>query len=757
MQSYNKVNEKQNKSWNNSIFFLSLQTKTNESTNESYFPVKKSMGIGWLVMFQYWLKYHKWMVSLCLMGLSLTSTAQVKTTDIEQLKKDMYRLYSKSDSIQQFLQVTNRLIEISKQTNNEDMLYRAWSNQATLLSVFGKREQALDVVREMAEYARKNDSKYGLFASTYTNAHIFSALRLERQAEEQFLRCINYKEQFLPNQNIAVVYLGLAKIYHNQGKKNKVLEMVEKTLQQPDLLPEQRVQALSYKCIAATMGKENKEEFNRYYAELEKARKETGISMSLSWRADVFHADYNGEYEKMLEVAQKIKNKQDRLQLTARAYKKLERWEEAYDLLVEYKRYTDSINSAEARNIAINHSLALDAARAENEAKDLKLKNQELELEHITDELEQRRLEEEALNLSLENQSIELRNREIELQNAAVKLENDSLDRYNKDLQLSEWASKMEAQKQTEHAHHVFMIMLAIIGTLVIASLTFILYRRNKHSKEIETAYGKLEDAYNKLEETTTAKERIESELRIAREIQMGMVPHVFNAFPKELGIDLYASMTPAKEVGGDLYDFFLKDKKLYVCVGDVSGKGVPASMTMAVAVNLFRSEAKEGVKPAHIATRINDTLSVDNGNSIFVTMFIAEIDVETGRMDFCNAGHNPPVIVNNQLKPDDPNRSYFINMESNAPVGLWPELEYIGESIDNIKGYTLLVYTDGLTEAENDMQEHHGEERLLGLMKKDEFVNAESTVNMILSDVATHVGSADQSDDLTILCLKIG
>ena len=125
--------------------------------------------------------------------------------------------------------------------------------------------------------------------------------------------------------------------------------------------------------------------------------------------------------------------------------------------------------------------------------------------------------------------------------------------------------------------------------------------------------------------------------------------------------------------------------------------------------------------------------------------------------MDFCNAGHNPPVIVNNQLKPDDPNRSYFINMESNAPVGLWPELEYIGESIDNIKGYTLLVYTDGLTEAENDMQEHHGEERLLGLMKKDEFVNAESTVNMILSDVATHVGSADQSDDLTILCLKIG
>ena len=714
------------------------------------------MGIGVLVMRRYWLKYHKWMVSLCFLSLSLSATAQVKTPDVEQLKKDMYRLFNKGDSLEQYLQVTNQLIDISKQTNNEDLLYRAWTNQATILSVHGRREEALDVVKEMSEYARKNDSKYGLFASTYTNAQIFSGLRMERQAEEQLLRCIDYKEQYLPHHNIAVVYLGLAKIYHNQGKKDKVLEMVEKTLHEPDLLPQQLVQALSYKCIAATMGVEDKEEFNRYYAELEKARKETGISMSLSWRADVCHADYNGEYEKMLELAQKMKSKQDRMQLTARAYKKLERWEEAYDLLVEYKRYSDSINSAEARNIAINHSLALDAARAENEAKDLKLKNQELELEHITDELEQRRLEERALNLSLENQSIELLNREIELQNAAVKLENDSLDRYNKDLQLSEWASKMEAQKQTEHAHHVFMIMLAIIATLVIASLAFILHRRNKHSKEIETAYGKLEDAYNQLEETTTAKERIESELRIAREIQMGMVPHVFDAFPKELGIDLYASMTPAKEVGGDLYDFFLKDKKLYICVGDVSGKGVPASMTMAVAVNLFRSVAKEGFTPAQIAMQINKTLSVDNENSIFVTMFIAEIDLETGRMDFCNAGHNSPVIVNNQLKPGNPNRAKYIDMESNAPVGLWPELEYVGERIDNIKGYTLLVYSDGLTEAENEEQEQHGEERLLKLMREDEFVNTKSTVNMILNDVATHVGSADQSDDLTILCLKI-
>ena len=696
------------------------------------------------------------MACLLLLVVSVTVTAQEKTADIEQLRKDMYRLFNKPDSIQQFFQVTDQLIEVSKQANNEELLYKAWGNQAIMLSSNGNREQALEIIKTMTDYARKNDSKFGLFASMQANAQVASGLKMEDQAEKLLLSCISYKEQYLPHLNIAPIYLGLAKIYHNRHLKDKAFEMADKALQEPDLIPEHRIQALTFKCMIAAMEKVDVEQFNRYYAELDKARQETGIYTNLGRRVDVHHAELNGDFEKMLVLARGLKNKIDRLITTHLAYRKLGRWREAYNTHVALKKYSDSINSLEARTNALNQSHALDAARAENEAKDLKLKNQQLELEHISDELAQRRLEEEALSLTLENQSIELRNRDIELQNAAVKLENDSLDRYNKDLQLSEWESKMEAQKQSEHAHHVFMVMLAIIAVLVISALGFILYRRNKHSKEIESAYGKLEDAYNQLEETTTAKERIESELRIARDIQMGMVPHEFNAFPKEFGIDLYASMTPAKEVGGDLYDFFLKDKKLYVCVGDVSGKGVPASMTMAVAVNLFRSVAKEGFKPAQIAMRINDTLSVDNENSIFVSMFIAEIDLETGRMDFCNAGHNSPILVNNRQKPGSPDRAHYIKMESNAVAGLWPELEYVGESIDNIKGYTLLLYTDGLTEAENAKLEQHGEERLLALMRNEEFVNAESTVDRILADVADHVGGADQNDDLTILCLRI-
>ena len=701
------------------------------------------------------------MIYLLFLLLSLSATAQQENRDIEELRTTMYRLYN-TDSIEKFMAATDRLKALSRKTGDEQTFYKAWCNQA--LFTFRKidRNKGLDLVKEIKSFAEQEDSKYGLYSATAANVTILSSMQQPQLAEKGYYECIDYLHRYFPNESAAVAYVGLCRINHNSKDYQKVLELARKGLQEPNLQPIHRQTLNSYICIALSKlyivdGIINEEEFEKAYQEW----KQTQVNMVDD--SDVYrvveynHARIKKDYKRALEIAKTIVSPQVRLAFIASANYLLGDYKAAYNTHKRYKKVSDSVSALEVRKMAAEHSLQLDLARSENEKKDLNLANQALKLEHISDELDQKRLEEEALNLSLENQRIELENRDIELQNAAVKLKNDSLDRHNKDLQLSEWASKMEAQEQKEHAQHVFMTMLAIIAALVIASLAFILHRRNKHSKEIETAYGKLEDAYNKLEETTTAKERIESELRIAREIQMGMVPHVFNAFPKELGIDLYASMTPAKEVGGDLYDFFLKDKNLYVCVGDVSGKGVPASMTMAVAVNLFRSVAKEGFTPAHIATQINDTLSADNENSIFVTMFIAKIDLETGRMDYCNAGHNPPVMVNNQLEPGNPNRSYYIEMESNAPVGLWPELEYIGESIDNIKGYTLLIYSDGLTEAENEEQEQHGEERLLELMRKDEFVNAESTVNMILGDVATHVGSADQSDDLTILCLKIG
>ncbi len=190
----------------------------------------------------------------------------------------------------------------------------------------------------------------------------------------------------------------------------------------------------------------------------------------------------------------------------------------------------------------------------------------------------------------------------------------------------------------------------------------------------------------------------MESELRIARDIQMSMVPSVF---PNVEGLDMYASMTPAKEVGGDLYNFLWKGDMLYFCIGDVSGKGVPASLFMTLATRGFLSLASTGKTPAEIATRLNVELSDNNEMGMFVTMFICMYDLKQGRVEYCNAGHNPPVIGNAE------GQYAFLDVkEANAPIGLWPDLEYVGEEMDLPSGGIMLLYTDGLNEAENRQQE---------------------------------------------------
>ncbi len=226
---------------------------------------------------------------------------------------------------------------------------------------------------------------------------------------------------------------------------------------------------------------------------------------------------------------------------------------------------------------------------------------------------------------------------------------------------------------------------------MILVTTFFIIYTwyRRKAAKRLEAAHTELQKAYYQLEETTAAKERIESELRIARDIQMSMVPGVF---PERKDLDMYAKMTPAKEVGGDLYGYVMQGNGLYFCVGDVSGKGVPASLFMAQSARLFRTFAVEGMMPADIAFRMNNALAENNDRNMFVTMFIGLLHLDTGRLDYCNCGHNAPVID-----------GQFLKMEYvNQPLGLWADDPFNGESIDNIDGCQLLIYTDGLNEAEN-------------------------------------------------------
>ena len=327
-------------------------------------------------------------------------------------------------------------------------------------------------------------------------------------------------------------------------------------------------------------------------------------------------------------------------------------------------------------------------------------------------------------------------------------------------IQVKDSVSGVETRNQLNEMNTLFQVdelkmaqakaqfrnTLIIIGIVVTALVIFLIFRMIA-ARKLKKAHNELLVAYDQLEETTTAKERIESDLRIARNIQMGMVPHTF---PQRDDVDLYASMTPAKEVGGDLYGYYLTGDKLYFALGDVSGKGVPASLFMAQATRLFRTLAAQEMMPAEIATRINDALSgEDNETSMFVTMFLGLVDLKTGHLAFCNAGPNPPVLIGDGT-------TEFVEMIPNCPIGLWPGFEFEGEEIEDITNRPLFVYTDGLNEAENRQQEQFTDERLLEILQTTPFESSQQTVEMLREQVEAHRDGAEPNDDLTMLCVKV-
>ena len=309
------------------------------------------------------------------------------------------------------------------------------------------------------------------------------------------------------------------------------------------------------------------------------------------------------------------------------------------------------------------------------------------------------------------------------------------------DTELSLTYAENEVKEQQLAKDRLLLILGAVIALIVIGFLTFIAYRRSKHMKHLEQVNRQLQQAYDQLEVTTKAKERIESELRIARDIQRRMLPHVF---PKRKDIDLYAMMTPAKEVGGDLYGYALLGDELYFCVGDVSGKGVPAALLMAEVTRMFRTLVDGHLTPEMIATRLNHALAENNDQGMFVTMFIGLINLKSGHMEFCNAGHNPPLLD-----------GQYMEVEPNAPIGLWEDLVYEGEEVDNMHGKTLFVYTDGISEAENSRKEQFGDKRLQALLQHD-LGSARQTSETIHKAVEDFVGEAEPSDDLTKMCIKM-
>ncbi len=261
---------------------------------------------------------------------------------------------------------------------------------------------------------------------------------------------------------------------------------------------------------------------------------------------------------------------------------------------------------------------------------------------------------------------------------------------------------------------------------------------------------GSLKSYIAELQTTTAARERIVSELSIARQIQFGMLPHIFPPYPNLPNVELFATLTPAKEVGGDLYDFFADGDTLYFMVGDASGKGVPASLLMAVTSSLFRSMAKHLKDPAKVLESMNNSISEKNDACMFITLFVGALNIKTGELLYSNAGHNAPILIRDR-------EAKFIDVTPNIPLGIMADMEFTSHKMRITPDDMLFLYSDGLTEAESGTKELYSNERLLGeLSSLGENTSPREVLERVIKSVQNFVQESEQSDDLTMLALKL-
>ena len=245
--------------------------------------------------------------------------------------------------------------------------------------------------------------------------------------------------------------------------------------------------------------------------------------------------------------------------------------------------------------------------------------------------------------------------------------------------------------------------------------------------------------------------ESIKGDLAVAREIQQAILPRVFPPFPENVGeLDIAALMNAAKDVGGDFYDFFrIDDDRIGFVIADVSGKGVPAAIFMAVSRTLIRATGIRGVIPSECITYSNDLLSKESANYMFVTVFYGIYNIKTGEVSYTNAGHNPPYL----MKADGTVEQ--LPLSKDIVVGALDDFQFSEETLQLEHGDTLLLYTDGVTEATNENDEEFGEKRLEDTLKDVSQQNCQQIINAVKANVKTFAGKAEQSDDITLLAIK--
>ena len=606
---------------------------------------------------------------LLLMLLLLAASAagvraeEVLPAKLQKLTDEAYRCYSNRET-DNYFEAVKKVKDATEFSDYQETYYRACAYEAIYMFEYVDRQKGVQLAHDIYHRAKTEKSNVAMYFATFALGTIREQSGNMGLAEKSFLQALKLKERYLPEESAAPCYLGLCETALHRKDYEEVKEYARKALDEPGIIPMNRITAWSYKCLAR-YNQGDSLGFEEAYKERAQLMAEHGGQGGLFGELiNVYHAKNRKQWQLALDRTEKLIHQQNKCAQKASIYEHMGDYRQALYWQKRTRAVIDSIQSSEARSQMNEFDTELSITYAENETKELQL-----------------------------------------------------------------------AKENT------MLVAGGTIAAIVIAFLSFFAYRRNKNLRQLASVNQQLQKAYDKLEETTTAKERIESELRIAREIQKRMLPHVF---PKRGDVDIYAMMTPAREVGGDLYGYALIDDLLYFCVGDVSGKGVPAALYMAEVTRMFRTLVDGKLTPNAIANRLNSVLSEDNEQGMFVTMFIGLINLKTGHMEFCNAGHNPPLLDGEYMK-----------MESNAPIGLWPELQFEGEEVDSMRGKTLFIYTDGINEAENINKEQFGDERLQALLKQD-LGNARQTSETIHQAVADFVGDAEPSDDLTKMCIKM-
>ena len=544
----------------------------------------------------------------------------------------------------------------------EEQLYNNWYDQITYVLDNVSSRKAIDMIGEMRDYADRHDSKYGFFMVTYLSAHIAKDVGLYERAEELMLQSIDYKKRNFPTMKPMIqVYDFLTDIYNDRGQGEKAIQALDNALKHKAWSSEDRIALLSMKCEAvAGIEPLDTARFMKYYGEMHDAIRSNYYKGDANTRTECYHAKFTHDYSRLLDLAEKIKNKAERLKFKISAYDELERNQEAIDSFRVYKAWTDKQYNEEMRKLTEMSALELEATRAENETSTLQLHHQRV------------------------------------------------------------------------------MLIVIVCGFLFMSAY---IYRRLRQIRQ-------LKKAYDQLEEVTTQKERIESELRIARNIQMSMLP---NDFPQRPDFDIYASIDPAREVGGDLYDFFVRDDQLFFCIGDVSGKGVPGALFMTVTKSLFRAYSSDECMPDRIVSQMNHNLSENNHQRMFVTLFIGVLDLSSGLLRYCNAGHEAPVIIRHEASRLPVNRIF--------PVGAVRNTPYQTQEVVIEPQTTILLYTDGLNEAFNADKKMFRETGILEEANRalhSGRISPKELIEGMTQAVHDFVGNTEQSDDLTMLAISL-